>query len=174
MAFDIPWGLEDDEPEAAHSKLPYLPFYVGTHAELQIVIDEEDYLWASQWRWGINPTKNKKKLYVRRTGRYAGRFISIYLHKAICLRAHGMPPSPSHIMSDHKSGNTLDCRRDNLRWATPSENRQNYNGLYCIQVQMDLRTKGNRLLRAHTFGRFDASANSAALPSTLPSALPSA
>ncbi len=154
MLDDIPWGLEEAEPTTAHSKLPYMPFYVGTCAELQIVIDEDDYMWASQWRWGINPSKNGKKLYIRRTARApSGRFMSVYLHKVICHRAHGLPPTPNHIIADHRNGNTLDCRRHNLGWATPSENRQNYNGLFAIQVAMDLKTKGARLLRVHHFGR---------------------
>lgn len=153
MSIDIPWGFEEDEPEAAHSKVPYLPFYVGTDAELTIVIDEEDYLWASQWRWGINPSKNKKKLYVRRTSSYQGRFISVYLHKLICQRTWGAPPTSSHIIADHRNGNTLDCRRLNLGWETPSGNRQNYNGVFALQVRLDFKTGGNRLLRAHKFGR---------------------
>lgn len=150
MAFDIPWGLEDDEPTGAHSKLPYLPFYVD--GERPIIIDEEDYQFVSQWRWGWNPSKNKKKLYVRRTSTYQGRYISVYLHKVICLRAWGPPPSPSHIIADHRNGNELDCRRFNLGWETPAGNRQNYNGIFALQVRMDWATKGARLLRAHKFG----------------------
>lgn len=147
--FDIPWGLED-EYVGAHSKVPYLPFYVDGYKP--IILDEEDYLWARQWRWQWNPSKNKKKLYVRRTATYQGRYISVYMHKVICLRANGPPPSPCHIISDHMNGNELDCRRVNLRWATPSDNRQNYHGIYAQQVRMDYLTRGTRLLRSHVFG----------------------
>ena len=154
MAFDIPWGLEDDENQGAHSKVSYLPLYMAPHASghQSIVIDEEDYRWASQWRWQWNPSKNKKKLYVRRTGRYQGRYVSVYLHKLICQRAWGPPPSPCHIIADHRNGNTLDCRRLNLGWETPAGNRQNYNGIFALQVRMDLKMGGDRLLRAHKFG----------------------
>jgi hypothetical protein len=152
---DIPWGLEDSDGAGAHSKVPFLPFYIGdTHYsdEQSIIIDEEDYLWAKQWRWGWNPSKNKKKLYVRRTSTYQGRYISVYLHKVICHRAWGPPPTPSHIISDHRNGNTLDCRRINLGWATPAENRQNYAGIFAMMVRLDARASGTRLLRVHTFG----------------------
>lgn len=152
MLDDIPWGPEEVDDVGAHSKLPYLPFYVD--GERPIVIDEEDFLWASQWRWGWNPSKNKKKLYVRRTSTYQGRYISIYLHKMICMRAWGPPPTPSHIIADHRNGNELDCRRVNLGWETPSGNRQNYNGIFAQQARMDWKTKGTRLLRAHVFGGF--------------------
>jgi|GEM_PF-1425724 len=154
MPVEIPWGLEPDDFDTvgASSQLSFLPLYIDDASGF-VVIDEEDYVWASQWRgWGWNPSKNRKKLYVRRTSRYGGRFVSVYLHKAICLRAHGMPPSASHIIADHKDGNTLNCRRENLRWATPSENRQNYNGVYALQTRLDLKTGGARLLRSHKFG----------------------
>lgn len=152
MPIETPWGLEDGD--AMCSKLSYLPLYLaGLDGEHFAVLDEEDYLWASRWKWHAHKNKNGK-IYARRNGCYMGRSVSVYLHKAVCLRAHGMPPSASHIIADHKRGNSLDDRRFNLRWATPSENRQNYNGLYALQTRLDFKAgKGpNRLLRAHIFG----------------------
>jgi hypothetical protein len=161
VPFEIPWGLEADEA-AACSQIGYLPLYLAR--DVFAVVDEEDFVWASQWKWSAKPSKNRKKLYACRTGYYAGRDISVFLHKAICLRAHGKPPSPSHIITDHINGNSLDCRRSNLRWATPSENRQNYAGVYALQLRLDFKTGGDRLLRAHTFGRLTQKGNTHGRP----------
>lgn len=154
MPFEIPWGLEETV-EGPASKLSYLPVYLSGHGGSHFaVVDEEDFIWASRWRWQAKPSKNGKKIYACRVTTYEGRRMSVFLHKQICLRAHGMPPSPSHIIADHMNGNSLDIRRSNLRWATPSENRQNYNGVYALQLRLDFKIgkQPDRLLRSHTFG----------------------
>lgn len=43
---------------------------------------------------------------------------SLYLHDMI------LPPRPG-LMRDHRNGNGLDCRRENLRYVTPAQNQQN-------------------------------------------------
>lgn len=151
MPVEIPWGLEHDEQGAA-SSISYLPLWVSS--EQFVVLDEEDYLWASQWKWSLKPNKNKRKWYAYRTGWFNNRTCSVFLHKQVCLRAYGLPPTPSHTMADHKSSNELDIRRSNLRWVTPAENRGNYNGMYAMQLRMDLKGSQGpvRLLRSHTFG----------------------
>ena len=45
---------------------------------------------------------------------------TIYMHREIL----GTPPSPKHE-ADHRNGNTLDNRKENLRWATRVENMRN-------------------------------------------------
>lgn len=113
----------------------YLP-----HLE-RCVIDDIDYEWASRWLWNLCPSKNGKKIYIRRSKKLrGGKWISIWLHKAICYREHGMPPTPSHIVADHKNGNSMDNRRSNLRWATVRENRENYNGVFALQLRLDFKT----------------------------------
>lgn len=157
MPVEIPWGLEDENAGAA-SKLPYLPLYLtGLGDDYVAIVSEEDFQWASQWKWQAHKNKSGK-IYARRNTTFKGRGVSVFLHKEICLRSRGLPPSPSHIVADHCNGNSLDCRRKTyygwqLRWATPRENRQNYNGIYAMQLRMDFKGgKGaNRLLVSQTY-----------------------
>ena len=138
----------------------------GREAEslgLYVTLDECDYDWAMQWRWRAirskdrgNP-KHKVKWYAYRStklGGRSGRNLSVFLHKQICERHHGMPPSKAHIITDHQNGHSLDCWRDNLRWATPKMNRENYNGFYALQLRFCFKS-GNtsRLDRFQTFGK---------------------
>lgn len=97
-----------------------------THAAL---IDPIDYEWAHQWRWCAkrDPTGS---IYARRAvGENAHgsrlRTFTVYLHVQIMRRTKKRRPSARHVLVDHRNGNSLDCRRKNLRWATPSMNGRN-------------------------------------------------
>lgn len=94
------------------------------------VVDEEDYHFFAQWRWSPKVSRGGKKIYLFRPA-YAGGVnlrISLYLHVEILKRTGLIPPSEKHTIADHRNGNGLNCRRDNLRWATPSMNRRNVGG----------------------------------------------
>lgn len=44
------------------------------------------------------------------------------VHRLVCIAFRGKPPSAGHQVA-HNDGNKSNNARDNLRWATPSENQ---------------------------------------------------
>jgi len=118
---------------------------------VQALVDEEDHAWARKWLWSytyssgsrvaakvwLHGGRVKEKLYARRTVSIAGSNRNIFLHREIAIRAYGPAPSPAHV-SDHINGDSLDCRRENLRWATLSQNARNLYGSAWLQLRMDL------------------------------------
>lgn len=125
--------------------LPYRPIYLDDRGELFAIVDEIDYPWAVQWKWRVTFSKDrgrswhKRKAYATRSARIGGREgrnVTLYLHKEILKRTGQMPPTTAHIIGDHLSGESLDCRRGNLRWATPQQNYENYNGYAAKQIRM--------------------------------------
>lgn len=100
--------------------------YLDAACEIFALVSPEDYAWASQWRWKWCWDRTKRKRYARRTPRGAGQVSrTVWLHKEICERANGAPPTELHTIGDHENGESLDCQRNNLRWATRSMNRRN-------------------------------------------------
>ncbi len=89
--------------------------------------------------------------YVYRQISAAGHRLGLYLHRAIMLRV-SPAPSPKHVV-DHISGNSLDNRRSNLRWASQSENRTNC-ALFGLIEEMDwleaIRANGDFMTVAET------------------------
>lgn len=85
------------------------------------LIDDDDYTKVAAFSW-----------YAAEYGRERGR--SIYAQREIknsdgsttCLKLHQMlfPPQPGMIV-DHRDGNGLDCRKENLRYATRLNNGSN-------------------------------------------------
>lgn len=118
------------------SPVPFKPLYLKDG--LFAVVDAEDYD-LTQWCWDITWDKHGRKAYATRmiTGP-DGRRVKLFLHKEVCFRALGPPPGPRSTIGDHKDGQSLNCRRRNLRWATSSQNRQNQNGWYARQAELIL------------------------------------
>lgn len=75
------------------------------------IIDQSDFSLISQFQWR---TFQREKITYAVTGR------ATLMHRLILGAEKG-----DGQRIDHKSGNGLDCRRDNLRFATQSQNRAN-------------------------------------------------
>ncbi len=128
---DDPWG------DAGRILVPEpCRIYVAENIDIFAIVDEEDYAWAVRWRWSLKWSRGFTKAYMRRVaqetlqkGTATERFRiqrTVWLHRAIVIeRMKIEPPSPQHTMIDHDDGDELNCRRSNLRWATPKENRAN-------------------------------------------------
>jgi hypothetical protein len=98
------------------------------------IVDRQEYDFAQQFSWACHKQGGWRypNYYARRT---AGRNEDVshgtpfYLHVEI-MKLVAPSPSPNHTIADHRNGNTLDCRRCNLRWVTLTENRANRHGFW--------------------------------------------
>lgn len=100
------------------------------HGDIMARVDREDYWYFCQWRWAVKYDKHGKKPYLYRkifTKNTASNRTSLFLHVAVQVRT-GIPQPLHHSMVDHEDGDSLNCRRYNLSWATPSMNRRNIRG----------------------------------------------
>lgn len=85
------------------------------------IIDDEDRQLALM-RWYAKVDGDAGVYAVRGCFHEGGKRGTMFLHHAVA----GRPPEG--FETDHINGNTLDCRRENLRNVTRSENRRNRKG----------------------------------------------
>lgn len=119
--------------------LPYRTLPIGSNGR-HVILDIEDWCWAKYFHWIERYTQkaNWRKYYAARQLRVGGRRTEIWLHKEILLLKDGPPPSPAHHIGDHRDGESLNCRRNNLRWATDQMNSTNRYGIEVRQFSLDL------------------------------------
>lgn len=79
------------------------------------LVDEEDYERVAQLRWGLHPRGYAQRVYYE-----GGETKAELMHRFIM----GEPPEDG-LDVDHINGDRLDNRRNNLRWASRSQNLQN-------------------------------------------------
>lgn len=130
--------------------VPYGIVWLEPKSDLYAIVDLVDLAFAQMWGWTAAHSKSGPrridKVYARRTmslwngpegaTHSSRRTINIWLHKEILLRAKGPPKKKSQTIGDHQNGNSLDCRRHNLDWASHSENRRNLFGSATHQLHL--------------------------------------
>lgn len=86
------------------------------------IIDAADAEFVGRWNWSAHIHKRSdgaiRKVYARRCERANGGQRHILLHR-------GLIDAPDDMDVDHRSGDGLDNRRQNLRLATKAQNCQN-------------------------------------------------
>lgn len=82
------------------------------------MVDDEDYEFLTQWKWRHGCTHN----YAVRTQHYRvnkkGKGKTIQMHRIVM-------DAPKGIMVDHINGNSLDNRKENLRFCNNGQNQSN-------------------------------------------------
>lgn len=111
--------------------------HLSSRIDCYAVLDRQDYEWAKAFgsglwchTYGSGDMDPETGVMQRPDNIYARKCVggrTLFLHREITRRAHGPPPLDNY-MSDHKNGDTLDCRRRNLHWQTRAQNAMNIKG----------------------------------------------
>lgn len=92
---------------------------IGNHPDLVALVDDEDYDRVSRYNWSLTKSKTNKTV-------YACRYIYIGNSKSKPQSLHRfVMNAQDDRLIDHRNGNGLDCRKDNLRFATQAQNLRN-------------------------------------------------
>lgn len=81
-------------------------------------VDTEDFEWLCRWKWTAYVNDKANKVYAKRVDTSGGGRKLISMHRLLS-------GAPDGVDADHKNGDSLDNRRNNLRTATEHQNSQN-------------------------------------------------
>jgi hypothetical protein len=126
------------------------------------LVDDEDYELVKDisWHGKINKWKNGNTwIYARGALKLPdGKFKLVYMHRLIV-------DAPSNVFVDHINGNTLDNRRENLRFCTFTQNRYNskpdsgskseYKGVYWCAKSNKWEARITVNGQVKSYGRYD-------------------
>lgn len=82
-----------------------------------VLVDDDDYMWLSQWKWSADSNGNRWYA-IRMVKTEEGQDKKIYMHRQI-LNA------PPGVLVDHINHDGLDCRKENMRLCSVSQNNHN-------------------------------------------------
>lgn len=82
------------------------------------IVDDEDHDWLAQYKWHVH--RSSDLLYAARTNPDKDPQIT-FMHRQVMN-------APDGVKVDHRNRNGLDCRKENLRHATHSQNLCNQIG----------------------------------------------
>lgn len=110
-------GIAPSDMRKNTDTICYIPLGKGKRSKrLFAIVDREDYDRVMQHKWYA--VAGCKTFYVCATTNYGLPNHHTRLHAFIMKAEHGQKV-------DHKDGNGLDCRKENLRFATSRQNSQN-------------------------------------------------
>lgn len=84
------------------------------------IVDAEDYERISHNNWHAAKPNKTRPFYAQRGGRKNGKPYGVWMHREIIGAISG-----DGKWVDHINGNTLDNRKSNLRFVTPSQSNMN-------------------------------------------------
>jgi hypothetical protein len=90
--------------------------YIQLTKGLSVLVDDTDYEKYNQFNW--TPHYNGQKYYPVRKVKIDGKSRELYLHREIM-------EAPKGMFVDHINGDSLDCRKENMRIVTRSQNAMN-------------------------------------------------
>lgn len=124
-----------------------IPLTKGQYA----IVDDEDFEWLSQWKWHALKTSVTYYACHRNRQKY------LFMHRIITN-------CPKDSQVDHRNGNGLDNRRDNLRFSTQQQNTQNqrpikggtskYKGVYWDKTRKKWAARITCGYKNHFLGRY--------------------
>lgn len=101
---------------------------IGARSQYETQVSEEDYQFLLGFKWTFARShKGGELIYARRSVREGSYNRTILMHHVVMERAGLVRPSDKHT-ADHWDGNSLNNRRDNLRWATAQQQMANQHG----------------------------------------------